>query len=94
MAREIIIKIQTPEMTALKYAEETGMDKHGFKHLPEDQKTDKEKAQIVSDWVQRKYVPSVKTGKHRLVNVVGRTIQLVELYYQEKEAREKAGIEL
>ncbi|MDC0598561.1 tyrosine-type recombinase/integrase [Gammaproteobacteria bacterium] len=91
MTREINIKIVCPEMTALKYATESGMDKQAFKHLEDEEKGDKENAQIINDWMQRKYIPSVKTGKHRNVNVVGRILQLIELYEEEKKARERSA---
>lgn len=73
-----------PEMTAKKYAQLTGVADIPVRGKKPEETSDEEKANIVKNWLADGHLPKVKNGKHNLVNVVARTIELAEKHTHEQ----------
>lgn len=61
-----LVKISVPVMTPAKFAKESGLDERVRNESGD-------KSGVVDNLIQKGHLPSVKLGKHRLVNVAAYT---------------------
>jgi len=66
---EIIVKVYPPVVTPEKFAIDTGLDQRGRKGVA------LEDTQVVDGMIKNGHLPTIKLGRHKMINLVEYTAQ-------------------
>lgn len=74
----VSIRLDSPVMTPELFAEVTGLDKRAGNRKSVLEGSAKDRASIVYGLIEKGHLPSVKLGRHRLVNVAAYAAETME----------------